>query len=226
MSIEALNQSINLKKQIELKFFWKHILPMMLVIYIIVIPMFYIVIVVKGKLGLILLLPLAASIIFSIIIRYFWLRATFEGELKIYKQNIIAIKPDIKFIEFSMFCEKFKEKTDLLSVREQILVKLNEELISHLASLGEHRFSIISFGVILAIISNFVSYILQQAFPVSKISDLTNHFVFVVITCFLLAIPWGISRGFFDRFSNKKRLRELREYLEWFPVLERNRLNK
>lgn len=223
MSIEALNQTIILKKQIERKLFWKHIMPMMLVIYVVVLPMFYIVILVKGLLGGVLLIPLVLSMLFSWLIRSVWLNASFGEQLSLFKEKFIEIAPDIKFIEFHIFCHEFNVNTELRSSRENIIRKINEELISHLASLSEHRFSIISFGVILAIVANAISYILQQAVPIKNTTDIKNHLIFISIICFLLSIPWSISKGFFDRFSSKKRLRELREYLEWMPVLEKRR---
>lgn len=223
MSIEALNQTIILKEQVERKLFWKHIVPMMLVIYVVVLPMFYIVILVKGFLDGVLLIPLILSMLFSWIIRSVWLKASFGEQILLFKEKFIAIAPDIKFIEFHMFCHEFNSYKELRSSRENIISKINEELISHLASLSEHRFSIISFGVILAIVANAISYILQQAFPIKNTPDIKNHLVFVAIICFLLSIPWSISKGFFDRFSSKKRLRELREYLEWMPILEKRK---
>lgn len=223
MSIEALNQTILLKKQIERKLFWKHIMPMMLVIYVVVLPMFYIVILVNGLIGGVLLIFLVSSMLFSWVIRSVWLNASFGEQMSLFKEKFIEIAPDIKFIEFHLFCHEFSVNVELRSSRENIIKKINEELISHLASLSEHRFSIISFGVILAIIANAISYTLQQAIPIKNMSDIKNHFIFIAIICFLLSIPWSISKGFFDRFSSKKRLRELREYLEWMPVLEKRR---
>lgn len=221
MVIEKLSKAIKLKKKVERKLFLRHILPMMVVVYVIIFPVFYFIIFVKCNIGILLIIPLTINIVIAWAIRYVWLKACFGNELKIFNGNNIEITPDIKFIEFTMFCHELSDDKDLISNRDNIISKINEELIASMASLSEHKFSIISAGTILAIFANAISYILQQAFPVTKISDTTNYFIFVVIVCFLLIIPWGISKGFLDQFSNKKRLRELREYLEWMPVLKK-----
>ena len=147
----------------------------------------------------------------------------FGEQLRIYNQSSIPIKPDIEFIEFCLFVDEIRKKPIILNRRKEIISKINEELLSYVVSLYEHKVTICIFAIILSIIGSSITYIIQSAFPIKTIDDVKNYLLMTIIVLFFIFIPWLISKDFLDRFANKHDLREIKEFLDWLPILTKHK---
>ena len=220
--INLLEQVKLIKRQVKHRMFWHHILPMLLVIYVIILPFFYFWILVKEWLGFLLLLFLMISVFIALGIRKIWLNSSFKEQISVYNRKLIPIKPEIKFIEFYLFVNEILKYPDIFNRRHEIISKIDRELISYIISIYEHKVTLSIFGLMLTIIGSSVTYIIQSTFPIRTEADVKNYLFITLIILIFLYIPWLISKDFLDRLVNKQDLREIKEFLEWSHVVKKN----